>query len=1512
MTTETDFNVSPYFDDFNEEKNFHKVLFRPEVAVQARELTQLQTILQNQIERFGDNIYQDGTIIKGCNFSFDDSLSYAKLRDLKINGQVTDPTQYVGLRVVAPASNLQAIVIDGTVGYETQTPDLNTIFIKYQNSGISGEKTFSPGEELNFYSNTNPADSVSKIDEYTVQVAPSVIEGANTDPIGKSYYFSVSDGVIFQKGFFTRVANNLSIVVSKYTDAPDGVVVGFKTSEEVITEYDDATLYDNASGYSNENAPGAHRLKLIPQLVVANTSSPPSNNFLALVEWSNGNVIKLRQQTQYSQLGRELARRTFEESGNYVVKPFTISNETIASNSTHFSVTTTGGLAYIEGYRVENLNNRGSVFRRGTDTKTLSGQLLNSSYGNYFLAKEVVGVFPFNRAVTVSIRDTAGNSISSDSYSISAPGAEIGTAKVISVSYDDGGTPGQPSATYRIYVAGIKMNPGKSVIDARSIYFSSGGVSGLADLVTPVQIKDVTSTLVIPTDKSAVSTLSNINYVYRTTTSGSAYQFDSSTGRLASINLTTGYEFPYGTGPLNSLTEKRVVVIANNTVTVATPAPSGNVTYSGNVVTGSNTAFVSEYDVGDYITINSNIKRITSIANDTYLTVSSNITGPGSHTPHYKTYPVNTPIPLQDRNTAITLSNTSSMSIQLISKRGVPETLSSNLIATVYYDVQKNASSPVTKQVLKDQYVKIDTAYFLGANGTLTCNTTSTTVTGTGAAFSANILPNYVLYNSANVLIGTVQSVTNSTSLVLAANGAVNLTANGYKYTAPGAVDPSLGQWSLGVPDVYNVSAVYRTTGNTYSNSDSTAITSLFTLNSGQQDAIYDLSYIKLASTSINQIRNGDKLLVKYDVFKSTFGTGVGFYTKDSYPIAANEDSANTVAIRTVDIPLFTTSSGKKIDLRNAFDFRPQVANTAVYTGTISSATVNPSANASTANAELYIVAPDQSFNYDVTFNVGRIDKLVVNSLGDFVTVEGVPSEDPMPPSDVTSSMTLAEVNIKPYPSLTLLENAKLNRPEYLISAQSAKQNKRYTMQDIGNIEKRVNVLEYYTSLNSLEQATKDRVLKSDINGQDRFKNGIFTDTFETSIPANMNSREFKVSYDPFETTIIPGFKTANIKLKYSSGAARTGDVLTNPYTTEEYIVQNQATKSRVCTEQMWDFTGSGYTIPGYIPVPDIVRPAPTSPWPGLIPSVSPPTYQGYLTLSVCSNILSGSPFLNGTAMSTSDNPTVAPAGWTSPFQYTNRDEDAFYDDLNRRFGVSFYTANAGINSKKIGLYWSGRIKVPETGTWTFYGNHDDGMALYVNRTEVFKSWGDGSVSEHSGSITLTADTYYDFQLFYYNGTSPSSACTLEAVGPTTTRRYVPYTWFYTNVSYSTPANPGPPTNPTNPKPPVVFPDPPVVKPEVRPTYPKPEPTPPAKPTPSESYSFTYTTPSGVIMWVPGGDAATTQNKLNSLIYDTLNKGMYESITIINENTGESGSFGSNYTAEQLSDFNAIVSNIGR
>ena len=53
------FNIEPFYDDYSENKKFYRILFRPGYAVQARELNQVQSILQMQVERFGKHIFKE-------------------------------------------------------------------------------------------------------------------------------------------------------------------------------------------------------------------------------------------------------------------------------------------------------------------------------------------------------------------------------------------------------------------------------------------------------------------------------------------------------------------------------------------------------------------------------------------------------------------------------------------------------------------------------------------------------------------------------------------------------------------------------------------------------------------------------------------------------------------------------------------------------------------------------------------------------------------------------------------------------------------------------------------------------------------------------------------------------------------------------------------------------------------------------------------------------------------------------------------------------------------------------------------------------------------------------------------------------------------------------------------------------------------------------------------------------------------------------------------------------------
>ena len=141
MPSKTDFNVSPYFDDFTEDKKFHRVMYRPAFAVQARELTTQQSILQNQIESFGDHVFQHGAMVIPGAISFDKNYFAVKLTSF--NGTLS---LYNANTLTGGTSGVVADVV-GFAATDGTDPD--TLFVKYTTSGTdnSSEK-FTDGETI--------------------------------------------------------------------------------------------------------------------------------------------------------------------------------------------------------------------------------------------------------------------------------------------------------------------------------------------------------------------------------------------------------------------------------------------------------------------------------------------------------------------------------------------------------------------------------------------------------------------------------------------------------------------------------------------------------------------------------------------------------------------------------------------------------------------------------------------------------------------------------------------------------------------------------------------------------------------------------------------------------------------------------------------------------------------------------------------------------------------------------------------------------------------------------------------------------------------------------------------------------------------------------------------------------------------------------------------------------------------------------------------------------------------
>ena len=142
----------------------------------------------------------------------------------------------------------------------------------------------------------------------------------------------VEEGIYFVNGHFVRNDAEL-LILDSYTNSPSAKV-GFKITEDLVTPEEDSTLYDQARGFANFSAPGAHRLSVNLGLAKYDLDASTDSNFIQLISVKNGSVQRKIQPADYNIIEETLARRTFDESGDYVVEPFdTEVREYLQSNS---------------------------------------------------------------------------------------------------------------------------------------------------------------------------------------------------------------------------------------------------------------------------------------------------------------------------------------------------------------------------------------------------------------------------------------------------------------------------------------------------------------------------------------------------------------------------------------------------------------------------------------------------------------------------------------------------------------------------------------------------------------------------------------------------------------------------------------------------------------------------------------------------------------------------------------------------------------------------------------------------------------------------------------------------------------------------------------------------------------------------------------------------------------------------------------------------------------------------
>jgi hypothetical protein len=513
MALQSDLSHSPYYDDFNSNNNFYRVLYRPGTAVQTRELNQMQSILQDQIDKFGRHIFTEGSVVEGCSFTFDKNYNYVKINDNYTNNFAISSITDFNDKYVYNENGLKAYIVNVAPGYQSQDPDLNTIFVKYINVGNfangDNQTKFANGEILSIVSLANPANSSTADTIYSTSIPiGNVVVGTVNNSVGQGYAFSTTPGVIFQKGAFISVPQQ-TLIVSKYSNAPDNISVGFDSIESIVTPEADSSLLDNAAGAPNYAAPGAHRLKIVPTLYTLNTTETANNDpFFSLVDFKNGVPVSIRNTPAYNILGKQLAKTTYETSGNFIVNPFLLSTEIKAdTDSLHLdyvNLISSRGLGYVEGYRVEFLNNNKTSLKKAVNTEVVKNQIVSANYGNYVLIdqyigdfntenlievelhKGVLGALPNPNDPTSTIPATLGMmAVSSKNFLNAGYSAsrKIGKAYVKTIMYDSGRI-GSGTDQYRLYLFNIAMDPGQSFADVRSVVrFESSMILGVGDLV---------------------------------------------------------------------------------------------------------------------------------------------------------------------------------------------------------------------------------------------------------------------------------------------------------------------------------------------------------------------------------------------------------------------------------------------------------------------------------------------------------------------------------------------------------------------------------------------------------------------------------------------------------------------------------------------------------------------------------------------------------------------------------------------------------------------------------------------------------------------------------------------------------------------------------------------------------------------------------------------------------------------------------------------------------------------
>ena len=1131
------FNVDPYYDDFDATKNFHRILFKPGYAVQARELTQAQTILQDQITKFADNIFKQNSPVTGGQITTNLNCNYIKVQDTDSSGKTIDVFNFLDKIIQDETGTIIAkvIAVEESTLTSYGTGDPATLIVSYK----TGNKFADSSVIYDSLSPTTTAVALLNGATGSSSVA-SIAQGV--------FYISGNydrgDGIIVNNGTFVQV-NPQTTVLSKYDSVPN-VRVGLNITETIYDYVSDSSLLDPAIGASNYKAPGADRYVINLTLESRPLELGDDDNFIQLLRIEDGNVYRMVDGSVYNVIDDYFAKRDYETNGDYIVNDFKLTPNANTLNPNTYTMSIGKGLAYVHGYRVENPSPIDIESNRARTTESRTGVAVYIDNGSYFYVNSVSGAnggsFFTNTAgnaylaaqpIDIHCVSSANVNVASN-IAYSSTVVSSGYLRNIQFAYNTSDLLPNTSV-YKFYtndlqvkqltanaastgtISSINFPSTYSSIDGAYVGVSISIISGTSsgDFRTITSYNGSTRTANVNTNWSVIpdtTTKFNLNFDLKNSKS------------LFYVNSTASPVVYYGTATIDNLNKN-----AAGEIGLQNPSDPEMLFKIGN-------PYVSSLSSSSYTTT----LVTTGVLFNPGSSPAATISFSGALTPVVTTGTLTADVIKQNFTIIVTNKGSNSKinvgdNLIWTTTANASRTISTTTSAVNFYTASTDLSS-FTATVIQDVFVS-------------NANETSTT----------KVLKQKNLYN-ANTTVVKVTSFSGGAQ-VGSSNTWIDITNNsGQIFIGKGGLVSPGNKQSLYISDVKSIVKIYDTGSSGTIPTVGSAIpnysdvTSNYSFDNGQRDSFYDHASITLRPGAPQPSGN---LLILINYYVSV---GNGYASVLSYT------TGNSVNEDYKQIPNYQAKDGIIYSLRDCIDFRPIRVNA-------STTLTYP-----TSDGIGQVLLPVDLSNFITTYAyyLGRKDLLTLSKDKSFQIIEGSPALQPIMPSAPEGSLVIANMIHNPYTGFLPTETNFLGD----LSIDKVK-HKRYTMQDIAGLENRINQVEYYTALSSLEQNAQT-LQTPDTYGLNRFKNGILVDDFSSFATADTINTDFSATINKRTRQMTASQTVNNYPLKLNDLSNILGnldatsksnlnyainrDGLTNyitlPYTTA--TITNQKIASRV------------------------------------------------------------------------------------------------------------------------------------------------------------------------------------------------------------------------------------------------------------------------------------------------------------------------------------------------------------